>query len=106
SRGEDTGTLRGGDLGWQKAHVVEGGRTEGVILSEEESAWLMACWRGAAASPEARSLPRDGGPPPAGPPSRDGTPPRVAGRRRLLGLTSWDGGGGPAGLFEDFKGFE
>ena len=48
-RDEATGTLRGGDVGWDEAHVVNGGRVHGLALDGEESAWLATCWRAATA---------------------------------------------------------
>jgi hypothetical protein len=38
-------SLRGGDVGWEDAHAVRGGRVADLILGEEEAAWLQACWR-------------------------------------------------------------
>src|SRR5262245_2719897 len=42
--------LRGGDVGWDKAHEVNDGTVAGLILGAEESAWLAACWRASAAA--------------------------------------------------------
>ena len=43
------GELRGGDVGWDTAHPVEGGRVPGLILGAEEQEWLRACWKAATA---------------------------------------------------------
>ena len=42
-------TLRGGDVGWEDAHEVQDGRVQGLILGQEEAAWLQACWKAATA---------------------------------------------------------
>ena len=43
-------TLRGGDLGWGRAHAVHDGRVDGLILlALEEAAWRQACWSAARA---------------------------------------------------------
>jgi hypothetical protein len=40
-----TGTLRGGDLGWQNGIRIEDDTINGgVMLAEEEFGWLTACW--------------------------------------------------------------
>jgi hypothetical protein len=52
-----TAELRGGDVGWNRAYVVRGGRVPELVLSSEEAAWLTACW--AAACPPGMSSGRD-----------------------------------------------
>ena len=42
-------SLRGGDTEWETAHVVRDGRVAGLILGQEEAAWLRACWNAAGA---------------------------------------------------------
>lgn len=42
-------SLRGGDVGWEDTYPVREGQIEGLILSEEETAWLQACWKAAGA---------------------------------------------------------
>lgn len=38
-------TLRGGDTGWNTVYEVDpSGHASGLILDEEEHAWLQACW--------------------------------------------------------------
>jgi uncharacterized Zn-binding protein involved in type VI secretion len=40
-----TGTLRGGDLGWQNAIRIGDDKIHGgVVFSEEEFEWMNACW--------------------------------------------------------------
>lgn len=41
------GTLYMGDAGWETPHTVENGRVAELIVSEDERAWLSACWRAA-----------------------------------------------------------
>jgi hypothetical protein len=41
------GELRGGDAGWNEVHEVVNGRAADLILADEESSWLRACWRAA-----------------------------------------------------------
>ena len=40
--------LRGGDINWNDRQEVRGGRVEGLILQEDEAAWLRACWNSVA----------------------------------------------------------
>jgi hypothetical protein len=37
-------SVRMGDAGWDNVHRVVDGRLEGIILNEEEAAWIRACW--------------------------------------------------------------
>ena len=37
-------SVRMGDAGWDNVHCVVDGRVEGIILNEEEAAWIRACW--------------------------------------------------------------
>jgi len=46
-RASKMGQLRGGDDGWENVFQVIDGRGVGVILGEEESQWLLACWHAA-----------------------------------------------------------
>ena len=48
-RGTREATLRGGDVDWGRAHLVDDGRVDGLILAPEEAAWLQACWSASAA---------------------------------------------------------
>ena len=43
----DTGeaVVRCGDAGWKELHPVTDGIADSLILSEEESTWLRACWK-------------------------------------------------------------
>jgi hypothetical protein len=43
-----TGVLRGGDLGWNRAiQISEGQIDRDLLLSPEEHQWLDACWQAA-----------------------------------------------------------
>jgi len=42
--GTHEASVRMGDAGWDNVHRVVDGRVEGVILNEEEAAWIRACW--------------------------------------------------------------
>jgi len=43
-----TGELRGGDAGWAQVYEVGNGQAEPrLVLQQEESEWLRACWRAA-----------------------------------------------------------
>jgi len=46
-RGEKTGELRGGDIGWSKSRVVQDGKVREQDLDDDEAAWLMAAWKAA-----------------------------------------------------------
>lgn len=48
-RATRTAILRGDDGGWERAHAVHDGRVDGLVLAPEETAWIEACWRAAAA---------------------------------------------------------
>ena len=39
--------LRGGDIGWNTKHSVVDGRVGDLVLSDDEQAWLNACWMAA-----------------------------------------------------------
>ena len=39
--------LLGGDVGWNTRNEVIDGAVPGLILTEEESMWLNACWNAA-----------------------------------------------------------
>lgn len=39
--------LRGGDIGWNTAHLNVEGDVEGLRLNDEERIWLRACWAAA-----------------------------------------------------------
>lgn len=39
--------LRGGDVGWNTVDTFVDGKVGGLILGNEEAAWLQACWRAA-----------------------------------------------------------
>jgi len=43
--------LWGGDIGWDDVRTVRDGRVEGLILAEEEIAWLQACWKAVSFGP-------------------------------------------------------
>jgi hypothetical protein len=43
-RQAQTGTLFGGDIGWDEPIVVEDGICDSVVLSPAEAQWLAACW--------------------------------------------------------------
>ena len=43
-----TGTLQGGDAGWDDVYPVEEGNCPSLVLSKEEALWLQACWAAAA----------------------------------------------------------
>ena len=45
--GTGEGVLRGADVDWQEYHVVDG-LAQGLILNEEEIAWLRKKWAEAA----------------------------------------------------------
>ena len=48
SRETKTGVLRGGDVGWEASHLIQDDKLEAdLILSHEEAAWLINCWRAA-----------------------------------------------------------
>lgn len=36
--------VRGGDAGWEKSYPIIGGRAEGLVLTDEEAAWVAVCW--------------------------------------------------------------
>lgn len=40
---------RGGDAGWNTRNKVTGGEVPGLVLNDEESKWLAACWQAATA---------------------------------------------------------
>ena len=42
-----TGTLRGGDIGWDREVVIENDRLDDLFLSADEFVWLAACWQAA-----------------------------------------------------------
>ncbi len=44
---QDTGeaVVRCGDAGWEEPYPVTDGIVQSLILSEEESMWLRACWK-------------------------------------------------------------
>ena len=46
-RAAGTGTLRGGDIGWNAVHEVCDGQVAALVLRPEESMWLQACWTAA-----------------------------------------------------------
>jgi hypothetical protein len=48
-------SVRMGDAGWDNVHRVVDGRVEGVILNEEEAAWIRACWLATAKALQAPS---------------------------------------------------
>lgn len=52
--GTEEGTLFLGDLSWEKPIRVVDGHAPGVILSNEESLWLLACWKTATTFKDAR----------------------------------------------------
>lgn len=37
-------TLRLGDAGWARTHLVVDGDVPGLVLTPSESTWLRACW--------------------------------------------------------------
>jgi len=41
------GTLYMGDAGWERPHAVVEAKVPGLILADDEQAWLSACWRAA-----------------------------------------------------------
>ena len=43
---DQTGELRGGDLGWDTVIPVWDGRAS-IVLGEAEAMWLRACWAAA-----------------------------------------------------------
>jgi len=44
----ETGTLRGGDPGWERAYtIVDGHAPNNLTLSQDEQLWLFACWTAA-----------------------------------------------------------
>ena len=47
-RKSETGSLRGGDVGWEQSHLLHDDKLDAdLILSHEEAAWLINCWRAA-----------------------------------------------------------
>ena len=36
--------VRGGDAGWDKSYLVVGGKAEGLVLTDDEAAWVAICW--------------------------------------------------------------
>jgi hypothetical protein len=42
-----TGVLRGGDIGWDQRVELRNGGVLDILLSRDEQAWLVACWRAA-----------------------------------------------------------
>lgn len=42
----DTSTVKGSDVDWQ-SYVVTQGQAQGVILTQDEQAWLTSCWNDA-----------------------------------------------------------
>lgn len=40
----ETGIVCGGDAGWERLHTFVDGRTPGLVINDEERAWLLACW--------------------------------------------------------------
>jgi hypothetical protein len=56
----ETGTVRGGDAGWEVVYPVVEGRTPDLILGREEQAWLLACWEAVMAFREYRDGKRAG----------------------------------------------
>jgi hypothetical protein len=52
--GTETGTLRGGDCGWDRIYEVIGGLAAGLILNSAEQQWLAACWNAATAFKDMR----------------------------------------------------
>jgi hypothetical protein len=47
--GNGTGSLRGGDIGWNSPQFVRDGAALGLQLNRDETAWLQACWNSAVA---------------------------------------------------------
>lgn len=41
--------LRGGDIGWNTAHMVVDGNVGDLLLNADEQSWLRACWNAATA---------------------------------------------------------
>jgi len=39
--------LRGGDIGWNTKVPVLGGKAQNLVLGEDETQWLNACWHAA-----------------------------------------------------------
>ena len=47
-------TLRGGDIGWNNPVEVRDGTAVGIILQNDEAAWLRACWNASVARDEGK----------------------------------------------------
>lgn len=43
----ETGTVRGGDAGWEDVYAVVDGCAKNLIVGAEEQMWLDACWAAA-----------------------------------------------------------
>lgn len=50
----EEGTLFLGDLSWERPTKVIDGHAPGVVLSNHEAQWLLACWKAATAFKDAR----------------------------------------------------